>query len=104
MSKAHSNKGRYFRFNNGEELERFVLLYKHLFTPYSEDVLKYERNWYKGNISDIEQGFERIFWNNEPVIKVNLTKENLDKILEGSRCFRKERFGDFHHRFIYVFE
>lgn len=89
MGKAHSNKGRYFKFNNSEELERFILLYENLFTPYSKDVLSYKKNYYDYNISDLERGFERFPFDKDNFLKVNLTKESLDKILE-SRCFRKE--------------
>ena len=98
MGKAHSNKGRYFRFNNDEEIERFILLYVDLFTPYSEDVIKYEKKYY--SISDLERGFARSVYNWNNVLRVNLTRENLDKILK-SRCFRKERLG--RNRSIYVF-
>ena len=97
MGKAHSNKGRFFRFNNGEELERFVLLYADLFTPYSNDVIKYESKYY--NTSDLERGFVRSVYDMNNVLRVNLTRENLDKILE-SRCFKKERLG--RNRSIYV--
>ena len=98
MSKAHSNKGRFFKFNNGEEIERFVLLYKDLFTPYSEDVIKYEKKYYSE--SDLNKGFVRSVYNMNNILRVNLTKDNLDKILE-SKCFRKESFG--RNRSIYVF-
>ena len=110
MGKAHSNKGRLFRFNNSEELERFILLYEDLFTPYSLDVLKYKKK-YHDDISDLERGFERMRYGNilkeahltEEVfnndLKVNLTKENLDKIL-NSESFTKERF--MRGRFIFV--
>lgn len=100
MSKAHSNKGRFFRFNNGEEMHRFIQLYANLFTPYSEDVLKYKKNYYNYDISDLEGGFERHVYDMNYVLKANLTKENLDKILE-SKCFRKESFG--RNRSVYVF-
>ena len=99
MGKAHSNKGRYFKFNDGEELERFILLYEHLFTPYSKDVLSYKKNYYDYDISDLERGFERSPFDNGNFLKVNLTKENLNKILE-SKCFRKESWK--HGRNIYV--
>ena len=98
MGKAHSNKGRYFRFNNDEEIEKFILLYVDLFTPYSEDVIKCEKKYY--NISDLERGFARSVYNWNNVLRVNLTRENLDEILK-SRCFRKERLG--RNRSIYVF-
>lgn len=87
MSKAHSNKGRRFRFNSKEELERFVLLYEDLFTGYSEDVLKYKENYYDWSITDLKRGFERYTHNS---LMVNLTKENLNEILKAG-CFRKER-------------
>ena len=112
MSKAHSNKGRVFVFKSQDNMLRFILLYKDLFTPYSEYVCDYEsinlsghfvnnyENTYKIWIKDdnygekdsnkrkmLEQGY-RIFDNN--MIRVNLTPDSLDKIL-GSNMFEKIR-------------
>ena len=42
MGKAHSNKGRYFEFKDSDEMYRFILMYKDLFVPYSEDVIRSE--------------------------------------------------------------
>lgn len=99
MGKAHSNKGRYFKFYSNGDLERFIMLYEDLFAPYSKDVLNYKKNYYDGDISDLKRGFERLDWDNGMLLKVNITPENLNKILDA-RCFIKERLT--HGRFMYV--
>lgn len=89
MGKAHSNKGRLFKFNNKEELERFVLLYEDLFTAYGEDTLKCNGKHYDGAVSDLRRGFERLSIEKN-ILRANLIKENLDEILKAG-CFTKER-------------
>ena len=100
MGKAHSNKGRLFKFNTKEELERFVSLYEDLFTAYSEDTIKCNGKYYDGAVSDLRRGFERLpWWGEKNLLMVNLIKENLDEILKGG-CFTKEFIS--RGRYMYV--
>lgn len=101
MGKAHSNKGRFFRFNNMIELDNFVSLYSDLFTPYSKDVVDYESKYYNlGPTMDLIRGFKVVSTGKDIVLRANLTRENLDEILK-SKSFTKEKF--WRGRSIYVF-
>ena len=93
MGKAHSNKGRFFSFPDARVMDNFINLFDDLFTPYSEEVVKYERkhNDY-GTELDLYRGFKVIIQTKErQILRVNLTKEDLDEILK-SGCFTKETF------------
>lgn len=93
MGKAHSNKGRFFSFPNARVMDNFINLFDDLFTPYSGEVVKYERNYNDyGTEMDLCRGFKVITQTKErQILRVNLTKENLDEILK-SGCFTKEIF------------
>lgn len=117
MSKAHSNKGRFFEFGDKAAMDRFILLYRDLFVPYSEDTIKYEArvrdtpvtrskngNFYShGHIDEnrrkmLEQGY----FIKGNTIRCNLTPEGMYQIWE-SGSFKKCR-DEMSHRFYYVHE
>ena len=106
-SRAHGNKGYVFKFNNRDELLKFVLMYKDLFVPYSDYMIKTDarvttrtyrtkngtgRLTSDGYIDDnvakmMEQGYKIYDGNN---IRVNLKKEGFDEII-SSGLFEKFR-------------
>lgn len=119
MSRAHSNKGRYFVFGNREEMNRFILLYRDLFTPYGEDRIRcrsyvqdvptYKTKngnlMSKGHHDDnivkmLEQGYDIT---SDRSLIANLTPDSMNAILEGG-CFKKESFGRNRSRYVYVGE
>lgn len=97
MTKGHTNRSRRFKFENRDTMLRFILLYKDLFVPYSEDYIlcrsyvkttpttrgpkgKFiSRGYHDENIVKmLEQGYDiRGEW-----IKVNLEKDSFDEILK----------------------
>lgn len=118
MSRAHSNKGRYFRFGDRATMSRFILMYRDLFTPYGSDKIRcrsyvkdkvyhtyedgkgyYSRGHHDDNIVKMmECGYDIL---SDNVILVNLTPDALNQILKGG-CFKKEAFG--RNRSIYVYD
>ncbi len=86
------NKGRYFVFPNEETLSRFIKLYGDLFTPYSDSYIQSDyrnRSYNQFKYNELKKGYVRNpFGDDDLLIKVNLTKENLQYILEGG-CFTR---------------
>lgn len=119
MGKAHSNKGRYFEFEDRAAMNRFILLYRDLFVPYGEykircrsyvqDTPTYKTKagnlMSKGHHDDnirkmLEQGYDIC---NDNLILVNLTPEGMNTILKGG-VFKKESFGRNRSKYVYIKE
>lgn len=90
-----NNRGRYFMFSNKESLLRFIQLYGDLFTPYSDTYIQSDCRGRLGDPLDydrLKKGYMiNPFGDNELLIKVNLTNESKNTILE-SNCFTKSVF------------
>lgn len=105
MAKGHTNRSRRFKFEDRNTMLKFILLYKDMFVPYSEDYIRcrsyvrtspttigpkggfMSRGYHDDNIVKmLEQGYDiEGEW-----IKCNLEREDFDKILETG-CFEKVR-------------
>lgn len=104
--KGHTHRSKVFKFKNRGEMLRFILLYRDLFVPYSEDYKRYKSyvqegpTWHTASgglmsrghhdeniIKMLEGGYEII--DNE-TLKINIEKNDLEEILKYGN-YKKEK-------------
>lgn len=116
MSKSHRNTTKVLEFNNKEDMIRFIVLYRDLFVPYSDDKIRcasyvqdiptywtingnlMSRGHHDDNIVRMMKDGYRIQNN---ILKINILPEDWRKI-ESVGVFEKTKVARARYKYVYV--
>lgn len=99
-SKSTTARRRIFKFDNANQMYRFVQLYSEWFVPYADCTLKEQYNYDSDNkVGHYEDGWYAVI--DQKLVCAKMEGEDFNKVV-GTGLFRKEQLR--RNTFMYVYE